>query len=80
MLELRALAEELGDRFDLRAFHDELLGAGAIPLDALEVDDAGSTEKTSSGGALNQLRGEEDPSSDKQHCPANTTRLLLMFH
>ena len=38
MLELRSLAEkELGDRFDIRAFHDELLGAGAIPLDALEV-------------------------------------------
>ena len=38
MLELRAVAEkELGDRFDIRAFHDELLGAGAIPLDALEV-------------------------------------------
>ncbi|MEC8267918.1 MAG: DUF885 domain-containing protein [Pseudomonadota bacterium] len=37
MLELRAKAEdELGDRFDIRAFHDELLGAGAIPLDALE--------------------------------------------
>lgn len=38
MLELRALAErELGERFDIRAFHDELLGVGAIPLDALEV-------------------------------------------
>ncbi len=38
MLELRAQAEtELGDRFDIRAFHDELLGAGAIPLDALEA-------------------------------------------
>ncbi|MEC8746212.1 MAG: DUF885 family protein, partial [Pseudomonadota bacterium] len=37
MLDLRAKAEdELGDRFDIRAFHDELLGAGAIPLDALE--------------------------------------------
>ena len=37
MLELRAKAEdELGNRFDIRAFHDELLGAGAIPLDALE--------------------------------------------
>jgi uncharacterized protein (DUF885 family) len=37
MLELRAKAErELGDPFDIRAFHDELLGAGAIPLDALE--------------------------------------------
>lgn len=38
MLEIRAIAEEeLGARFDIRAFHDELLGAGAIPLDALEA-------------------------------------------
>lgn len=37
MLELRALAEEeLGAEFDIRAFHDHLLGAGAIPLNALE--------------------------------------------
>ncbi len=37
MLELRAQAEQaLGDQFDIRSFHDELLGAGAIPLDALE--------------------------------------------
>jgi len=36
-LELRERAmQSLGDRFDIRAFHDELLGAGAIPLDALE--------------------------------------------
>jgi len=26
----------LGDNFDVRAFHDELLGAGALPLDILE--------------------------------------------
>ncbi len=37
MLELRRTAEtRLGDRFDIRAFHDELLGAGALPLDLLE--------------------------------------------
>ncbi len=36
--ELRARAEkELGDKFDLRAFHDAVLGQGAIPLDALDA-------------------------------------------
>jgi uncharacterized protein (DUF885 family) len=35
--ELRAAAEkELGPSFDLRAFHDALLGNGALPLDVLE--------------------------------------------
>ena len=34
---LRADAERrLGDRFDIRAFHDELLGGGALPLDILQ--------------------------------------------
>lgn len=38
ILALRAKAEQaLGDAFDIRAFHDHLLGAGAIPLDALEL-------------------------------------------
>ena len=37
ILELRAMAQEtLGDAFDIRAFHDVLLGQGAMPLDALE--------------------------------------------
>ncbi|MBT8086599.1 MAG: DUF885 domain-containing protein [Gammaproteobacteria bacterium] len=37
ILNLRARAErELGAAFDIRAFHDELLGAGALPLDLLE--------------------------------------------
>ena len=35
--DLRARAEaRLGDGFDIRAFHDHLLGQGAMPLDALE--------------------------------------------
>jgi len=38
MQELRRKAEQaLGDNFDVRAFHDELLGAGAVPMEVLET-------------------------------------------
>jgi uncharacterized protein (DUF885 family) len=37
ILELREAAkQQLGPKFDIRAFHDEVLGAGALPLDVLE--------------------------------------------
>jgi uncharacterized protein (DUF885 family) len=37
ILELRAKAQQaLGTRFDLKAFHDEVLDSGALPLDVLE--------------------------------------------
>ncbi|RIW17176.1 DUF885 domain-containing protein [Algoriphagus lacus] len=37
--ELRRLAEtELGDKFDIRRFHDRILGGGALPLDILEKE------------------------------------------
>ncbi len=36
--ELRARAQkELGPRFDIRAFHDEMLGGGVLPLDLLDA-------------------------------------------
>jgi uncharacterized protein (DUF885 family) len=36
ILRLREKAKaELGDKFDIRQFHDEVLGAGALPLDVL---------------------------------------------
>lgn len=38
IIELRERAKkELGDKFDIRSFHDELLVGGALPLDVLEL-------------------------------------------
>jgi uncharacterized protein (DUF885 family) len=37
IIELREKARrELGDRFDIRAFHDEVIGAGGLPMNVLE--------------------------------------------
>ena len=37
ILELRERAQEaLGDGFDIRGFHDTVLGGGAMPLSVLE--------------------------------------------
>jgi uncharacterized protein (DUF885 family) len=38
IMSLRAEAEKaLGDKFDIRGFHDTVLGGGAMPLSLLEV-------------------------------------------
>ena len=38
ILRLREQAQkELGNRYDVRAFHDEILNGGALPLDVMET-------------------------------------------
>ena len=47
--ELRKKAEaELGDKFDIKGFHDSVLGGGALPLTLLErrVDQWIASQKT----------------------------------
>ena len=44
--ELRSYAEkQLGEKFDILAFHDEILGRGQLPLDLLEKNIRGWVEK-----------------------------------
>jgi uncharacterized protein (DUF885 family) len=40
----REVAERMGDRFDLRSFHDELLGHGSVPLETLRRELPGWVE------------------------------------
>jgi len=47
ILELRAAAQEaMGDAFDLKAFHDLVLGAGSVPIDVMR----GQVEAWMAGG------------------------------
>jgi uncharacterized protein (DUF885 family) len=52
ILELRDRARHaLGARFDIRGFHDEVLGGGALPLDVLEKRVDGWVAQQKQGGA-----------------------------
>jgi uncharacterized protein (DUF885 family) len=51
ILHLREKAKaELGERFRIRAFHDEVLGAGALPLEVLEQRINAWIARTKAGG------------------------------
>ncbi len=59
--ELRGMAEaELGEGFDIRAFHDEVLGSGAVPLRVLETNIrewVDAERSASSGGEMASTPG-----------------------
>ena len=55
ILELRSLAkEELGPKYDIRAFHDEILDGGALPLDVLDSRTRAWIEAVKAGKASAQ--------------------------
>ena len=59
ILKLRQAAkEQLGEKFDIRAFHDEVLGDGALPLDVLDkrVRDWVARKKLESASASTDRR------------------------
>jgi uncharacterized protein (DUF885 family) len=52
ILELRARAEkELGPKYDIRAFHDEILNGGALPLDVLDARTTAWMQAVKAGSA-----------------------------
>jgi uncharacterized protein (DUF885 family) len=56
ILKLRQRAQtELGDKYDIRAFHDEVLNGGALPMDVLETRVTGwiASQKSGKAGGAN---------------------------
>jgi len=62
ILRLRENAQrELGDKFDIRAYHDEVLGGGALPMDLLEQRINSWIEHVEAGG--NKANGKKNPTN-----------------
>jgi uncharacterized protein (DUF885 family) len=58
ILKLRQYAkDQLGAQFNIRAFHDEVLGAGALPMDVLEqhIHSWVTQQKTAAASAAGKL-------------------------
>ena len=58
ILKLRAYAkDQLGDRFDIRAFHDQVLTGGALPMDILgdRIHDWVATEKAKTSASTDHV-------------------------
>jgi uncharacterized protein (DUF885 family) len=62
ILKLRQYAkDQLGDKFSLSNFHDEVLGAGALPMDVLSnrIHEWVATQKASASNSGRERRGAE---------------------
>lgn len=59
ILKLRQYAkDQLGTKFDIRAFHDEILGGGALPLDILDQRTREWVDKQKSTSALSSTSND----------------------
>jgi uncharacterized protein (DUF885 family) len=61
ILKLRQYSkDELGDKFNLSAFHDEVLGAGALPLDVLStrIHEWVATQKSGGAASSSTAKGK----------------------